>query len=154
VNGSDPDTGDLTNLGTDPVAFEAFYRRYMDPVQQFIARRVTDPHTAADLTAEVFVAVIESAASYRPARGSEVAWLFGIARNIVAAEGRRSARRLRANGLAAGRRLLDTDDLVRIEERHAYLGRRNTVENNGRDELFYSTAVLRLAIVDRPGQLP
>src|SRR5206468_1886418 len=39
---------------------------------------------AADLTADVFVAVIESAGSYRRSRGEPVAWLFGIARNVVA----------------------------------------------------------------------
>ena len=36
-----------------------------------MARRVDDPHTAADLTAEVFLAAIASAPGYRPAAAGE-----------------------------------------------------------------------------------
>ncbi len=35
-------------------------------MQRFVARRVNDPHVAADLTADVFVAVIEAAAATDP----------------------------------------------------------------------------------------
>ncbi|MFJ6197438.1 RNA polymerase sigma factor [Micromonospora sp. NPDC092111] len=112
-----PDGDDPVHIGTDPAAFEAFYRRHVETIGRFVARRVNDPHTAADLTAEVFLAVIESAAGYRADRGSEVAWIFGVARNVIAAEHRRVARQLRASGRAAGRRLLDADDIARIEER-------------------------------------
>jgi len=115
---SDPNpTGDLRRVGRDPAAFEVFYRRHVETVGRFVARRVDDPHTAADLTAEVFVAVIESADRYRPDLGSERGWLFGVARNVIAAEHRRVARELRATGRAAGRRQLDPDDVVRLEER-------------------------------------
>ncbi|WP_406078195.1 RNA polymerase sigma factor [Micromonospora sp. NBC_00858] len=116
---SDPSPGgdDLAAIGTDPAAFEEFYRRHVETIGRFVARRVDDPHTAADLTAEVFLAVIDSAAGYRPERGSELAWLFGVARNVIAAEHRRVTRHLRASGRAAGRRLLDADDIARIEER-------------------------------------
>lgn len=99
------------------MAFEAFYRRHVAAVGRFVARRVDDPHLAADLTADVFLAVIESAAGYRPDRGSEIGWLFGVARNVIADERRRAARRLRVTGRMAGRRDLDADDVARIEER-------------------------------------
>jgi RNA polymerase sigma-70 factor (ECF subfamily) len=104
-------------LGHDPEAFEAFYRRHIESIGRFVARRVDDPHGAADLTADVFLAVIDSAHTYRPGAGSEAAWLFGIARNVINAERRRSARELRATGRVSGRRLLDDDDLLRLEER-------------------------------------
>jgi len=51
-------------LGTDRVAFEAFYRAHFDEVLGFVTRRVADPYTAADLTADVFVRALEAAASY------------------------------------------------------------------------------------------
>ncbi|RAO11794.1 RNA polymerase sigma factor [Micromonospora noduli] len=107
----------LAAIGADPEAFERFYRRHVETISRFVARRVDDPHTAADLTAEVFLAVIDSATSYRPERGSELGWLFGVARNVIAAEHRRATRLLRASGRIAGRRLLDADDIARIEER-------------------------------------
>jgi RNA polymerase sigma-70 factor (ECF subfamily) len=101
----------------DPAAFEAFYRRHAEHVSRFMARRLTDPHTVDDLTTEVFLAAIDTAGSYRPERGSEVAWLCGIARNMVATEQRRAARELHKNGRAAGRRTLNADDIARLEER-------------------------------------
>ncbi|QYC45004.1 ECF RNA polymerase sigma factor SigE [Nonomuraea coxensis DSM 45129] len=104
-------------LNEDPAAFEAFYRRHVDAVLRFVTRRVSDPHLAADLTADIFVAVLDSAHTYVPGRGSEVAWLYGIARNVVSAQHRRAAREARAGGRLAGRRLLDDDDLTRMEER-------------------------------------
>ncbi|MEU2335569.1 RNA polymerase sigma factor [Streptomyces sp. NPDC013172] len=101
----------------DPAAFEEFYRRHVDGVTRFVARRITDPHLVADLTAEVFLAMLDSADSYRPGRGSETAWLYGIARNVVSVEWRRAARESRAVGRFAGRRLLEPDDVTRLEER-------------------------------------
>jgi RNA polymerase sigma factor (sigma-70 family) len=107
----------LSDIAGDPAAFEVFYRRHVAAVSRFLARRVTDPHLVADLTAEVFHEVIRSAHTYRPGRGSEVAWLYGIARNVLANDRRREALRLRAEKDSAGRRLLDDDDIARLEER-------------------------------------
>ena len=67
---------------TDPDAFEAFYSEHVDAVERFVARRVDDRELAADLTADVFVAAIESAANYRAAKGAPTAWLFGIAQFV------------------------------------------------------------------------
>lgn len=103
--------------GWDPQVFEEFYRRHVDGVTRFVARRVNDPHTVADLTAEIFLAVIDSAHTFRPGRGSEAAWVYGIARNLVSAEHRRTTRRAELGARIAGRRLLDEDDIVRLEER-------------------------------------
>ncbi|MFJ2028759.1 RNA polymerase sigma factor [Streptosporangium sp. NPDC087985] len=107
----------LAGISTDPGAFEAFYRRHVEAVTRFLARRVDDPHTVADLVAEVFVAVLDSAHTYRSGRGNEVGWLYGVARNILSAEWRRVARERRLAGRIGGRRLLDADDLSRMEER-------------------------------------
>ncbi|TDE53135.1 sigma-70 family RNA polymerase sigma factor [Nonomuraea mesophila] len=104
-------------LNEDPEAFEAFYRRHIDAVMKFVVRRVSDPHLAADLTADIFLAALDSAHTYVPGRGSEIAWLYGVARNVVSARHRQAAREARAAGRVAGRRLMDDDDLVRMEER-------------------------------------
>jgi RNA polymerase sigma-70 factor (ECF subfamily) len=109
--------GPPARLAYDPDAFASFYREHVTGVTRFVARRVSDPHTVADLTAEVFLAVIGSAHSYRPGRGSQVAWLYGIARNVVAGERRRAAYELRTASRIAGRRLLDDDDISQLEER-------------------------------------
>jgi RNA polymerase sigma factor (sigma-70 family) len=104
----------VRSIGTDPAAFTEFYRAHVDEVTRFVARRVADPQLAADLTADVFLAVIEAAADYRGSFGGPRTWLFGIARNVIAAEFRRSARQRRAEDLIAGRRLLDADDVDRL----------------------------------------
>lgn len=35
----------------DPQLFKEFHRRHVDAVTSFVVRRVTDPHTVADLAA-------------------------------------------------------------------------------------------------------
>ena len=108
---------DLVEIASDPDAFERFYREHVEAVQRFVARRVDDPYLAADLTADVFVAAIESAGSYRRGRGEPGAWLYGIARNVVADERRRNAKELRTAARVRGRELLDDDDLAALHER-------------------------------------
>ncbi|MGC0338975.1 RNA polymerase sigma factor [Streptomyces sp. SLBN-8D4] len=101
----------------DPQLFEEFYRRHVEAMTSFVARRVVDPHTVADLTAEIFLAVLDSAHTYRPSRGSERAWLYGIARNVVAGERRRVARETDRDRRISGRRLLEPDDIARLEDK-------------------------------------
>jgi RNA polymerase sigma factor (sigma-70 family) len=104
----------VRSIGTDPAAFTEFYRAHVDEVTRFVTRRVADPQLAADLTADVFLATIEAAAGYRGSFDGPRTWLFGIARNVIAAEFRRSARQRRAEDRIAGRRLLDADDVDRL----------------------------------------
>lgn len=104
-------------IATDPEIFEAFYREHVEAIQGFITRRVDDPEHAADLTAEVFLAAVGAAHRYRPARATPKAWLYGIARTIVANDRRRIGReRAREERLRAGA-LLDEDDAAQIEAR-------------------------------------
>jgi RNA polymerase sigma factor (sigma-70 family) len=110
-------TGDVARIARDPRAFTVFYQEHVEAVQRFIARRVDDPHLAADLTADVFLAVIDSAHTYRADRGEPVRWLFGVARNVLAADRRRNAQGLRATRRLAGRAMVDDDDLVALVAR-------------------------------------
>jgi RNA polymerase sigma factor (sigma-70 family) len=107
----------LSRISHDAGAFEAFYRAHVEAVQRFVARRVDDPYLAADLTADVFLAAIDAAGTYRADRGTPEAWLFGVARHVVAAEHRRAAREHRANARVEGRRLLGEDDIERMQQR-------------------------------------
>ncbi|SEE09309.1 RNA polymerase sigma factor [Ruania alba] len=116
---------DIRSIGTDPDAFERFYRTHVRAIEGFVARRVRDPHKAADLTADIFLAAIESASSYRDNRGSPIGWLYGIARNVIARDARNTARELKAVSRVSGRALLDADSMARVEERlDAELGAR------------------------------
>src|SRR4051812_42203383 len=108
---------DVPRISHDPAVLEAFYREHVDAVLGFVTRRVNDPHLAADLTAEVFLAAIDAAPAYRPERGvPSGAWLFGIARITVSAQRRRAAREARATAEVLGRRLLGEDDVARLQE--------------------------------------
>ncbi|WP_051471860.1 RNA polymerase sigma factor [Patulibacter minatonensis] len=68
----------------DGAAFGEFYERHERAVLVFMLRRTSTPELAADLTAEVFAAALESADRFEGRDGaSAVAWLFGIARNVL-----------------------------------------------------------------------
>ncbi|MDO9378432.1 MAG: sigma-70 family RNA polymerase sigma factor [Nocardioidaceae bacterium] len=102
-------SSDVRRIGTDPDALETFYREHLPAVQRFVARRVDDPHTAADLVADTFLAAIGAASRFDPSSGSARGWIFGIARHTVLMEHRQRARRARAVDRAGGRRELQPD---------------------------------------------
>ncbi|WP_202033297.1 sigma-70 family RNA polymerase sigma factor [Nocardioides sp. WS12] len=104
-------------VGSDADLMDLFYREHNEDMKRFFARRTADPHEIADLTADLFVAVIKHAHRYRPEAGRPIAWLYGIARNLVADSSRRRARRFRAESKIQGRRLLDETSALQILER-------------------------------------
>ncbi|GAA1737833.1 RNA polymerase sigma factor [Nonomuraea bangladeshensis] len=71
----------------------------------------------ADLTAEIFLAALHSRHTYRLGRGSEAGWLYGVARNVLLAQRRRSEREARAVERIVARRLLDGDDIADLTDR-------------------------------------
>lgn len=104
-------------IGDDPELMDLFYREHADAVKRFFARRVADPHEIADLTADLFLVAIRHAHRYQADSGRPIAWLYGIARNLVADSSRRQARRFRAESRLQGRRLLDETSTLHILER-------------------------------------
>ncbi len=104
-------------IGTDPDLFEAFYREQVEDLQRFVARRVGDRERAADLTAEIFLAAIDSAHRYRPRSGTPKAWLYGIARALVANDRRRRGREREREERFRGSALLDEEDAARMDAR-------------------------------------
>jgi RNA polymerase sigma-70 factor (ECF subfamily) len=128
---------------------EAFYRRHVEDVTRFVSRRFDDPHTVADVVADIFLAVVDSGDAYRSAARNERAWLFGVARHVVSAEYQRKHRAEVLNSRVAGRRLLGSDDIARVEDRL-------TAENEGRAMIAAMSglsqrqrAVLELVAVDQ-----
>jgi RNA polymerase sigma factor (sigma-70 family) len=93
----------------DERAFSAFYRRHLRRVVTALSARTRDRELVADLTAEVFAAVMLAAPGYEPRHESASGWLAGIARNVLGHSLRsqevdaRARRRL-------GLRVLDLDD--------------------------------------------
>jgi RNA polymerase sigma-70 factor (ECF subfamily) len=69
---------------TDSRAFEAFYERWAPPLHGWLRARLKDPEAANDLTAETFAAALVGLGRFRGERpGEGVAWLWGIARNLL-----------------------------------------------------------------------
>ncbi len=75
----------------DQAALSTLYRRHCDAVFRFALARAGTRQHAEDLTAEVFVRVVESLPGYDPTRGGFRAWLYGIARHVCADFWRRHA---------------------------------------------------------------
>ena len=74
------------------VQFDRLYRTSRDDVYSYVATLVRDRHAAEDVTALAFERAYRRRGSFRPARGSARAWLFGIARNAALDELRRRGR--------------------------------------------------------------
>ena len=108
---------DLRGIATDPDAFEAFYREHVGAIQRFVARRVHDPEQAADLTSDIVMTVINRSSEYRPERGPAIAWVFGIARTVVAESQRQRFRERRAVNRFAALLPLQPDAMARAVER-------------------------------------
>jgi RNA polymerase sigma-70 factor (ECF subfamily) len=65
----------------DREAFAELVRRYKSPIYHFILRQVRQGNTAEDVTQDVFLRVVQSAAEFKhEARFST--WLYTIARNL------------------------------------------------------------------------
>jgi RNA polymerase sigma factor (sigma-70 family) len=105
----------LVAMSRDVAAFEAFYDRYFERVMAFAARRCSSAEDAADVVAQTFVQLLGAARRYDPARGQPAAFVLGIAANVVRELHRNGARRRALVSKLAGRDLLDSDDIERIE---------------------------------------
>jgi RNA polymerase sigma factor (sigma-70 family) len=73
----------------DGEAFTVFYRRHLPRTVAFLWGETRDREVVADLTAEVFAAVLLGAGRYRAQSESAAGWVVGIARNTLGASRRR-----------------------------------------------------------------
>lgn len=69
--------------------FGYFYDRHAAAVSAFVGSRVDRPEVVFDLVAETFARALERREQYDENRGPAVAWLLGIARNLIVDSGRR-----------------------------------------------------------------
>jgi RNA polymerase sigma-70 factor (ECF subfamily) len=92
-------------------AFEAVYEAEFDVVMAYFARRTSDPQTAADLTADTFVAAITSFGRFDSGRGTARSWVLGIARRVFAQHCELVARGRDVVVRMNGRRALSGDEI-------------------------------------------
>src|ERR1700761_9764572 len=97
--------------------FEQVYLRNVDVLMGYFARRCGDPHTVADLTSETFVRAVDGFARFDPRRGSDRAWLFGIAAHVFARHCQQSAGGRDAVARLGGHRPLDEDEIEELAGR-------------------------------------
>jgi len=104
----------------EPAAFGTFYARHERAVFRYLYRRTGNAEIAADLCAETFAAALLSSWRFRPGPQPAVAWLFGIARNVLgrSLERGRVERRARRR-LGMPRLELDDGTVALLERLHA-----------------------------------
>jgi RNA polymerase sigma factor (sigma-70 family) len=109
---------DAELLAGDAEDFGRFYARNEDFVLAIFKRRVGGTaELAADLTAETFAQALVARRKFDAARGTPRAWLYGIARHVLAdglERGRVQDRARRRLGIE--RLHLDDEAIARIEE--------------------------------------
>ncbi len=67
----------------DMSAFDFLYVRFADDVQGYVNSIVRDPHTAEDLTQNVFAKLMKSIHKYEPRDVPFAAWILRVARNVA-----------------------------------------------------------------------
>jgi len=71
----------------DRQAFDRIYALYADRIFRYLYYRLPDRQEAEDLTADVFVRLLEKVDTYRPGQKDQVAifsgWLYRIAHNLL-----------------------------------------------------------------------
>ncbi len=85
MEGNSKQDMDLVELARgDPEAFARLYEAYFPRVYGYVSSRVASPESAEDLTADVFVRLVQSLSSFeRRQSGSFAGWLFRIAHNLT-----------------------------------------------------------------------
>jgi RNA polymerase sigma-70 factor, ECF subfamily len=81
-----------TRTSSPALDFDALYRAARDDVYAYVATLLRDRAAAEDVTAAAFERAYRKQRTFKAGRGSERAWLFGIARNAALDELRRRKR--------------------------------------------------------------
>jgi RNA polymerase sigma-70 factor (ECF subfamily) len=102
---------DRSEVTIDRARLARLYDDHVDAVYAYLARRV-GADVALDVLADVFEAAFAQLDRFDPARGSERAWLFGIATNLLRRHWRTEQRRLLAWRRASVREIVPGDPLL------------------------------------------
>ena len=81
--------------GGDPEAFGRLYRRHERQILSYAIAHCANASDVADVVGETFLAALRSAARFTDRDGDATAWLFGIARHVLAHHRRSYTRRQR-----------------------------------------------------------
>jgi RNA polymerase sigma-70 factor (ECF subfamily) len=73
---------DARSAAADPADLAGMFDRYARDLLRYCIRRVGD-QIAEDVVAETFLVAYEQRERFDPARGSVLAWLYGIATNLM-----------------------------------------------------------------------
>jgi RNA polymerase sigma-70 factor (ECF subfamily) len=92
-----------------PSDFGAFYDRHLPAVAAYVGSRVPIEEVAFDIVAETFARALEHRDQFDAARGPAIAWLIGIARNLVI-DGARRGRIEASSRERLGMRPVELDD--------------------------------------------
>jgi RNA polymerase sigma-70 factor (ECF subfamily) len=98
--------------------FGWFYDRHVRAVTAFVGSWIGEPDVVFDLVAETFARALEHRLQYDPLKGPTVAWLLGIARNLMIDSARRGQVESESRArLGMGRVELDEEQLEVIADR-------------------------------------
>src|ERR1700690_2141475 len=100
VVSSESDTSLLRRSIDEPDYFAVLFDRHFGEVYRYLRRRLGD-ELAAELAAETFLQAFRSRRRFTGDDASVLAWLYGIAANLVRMNHRAEERRLRAYARAA-----------------------------------------------------
>ena len=92
------------------------FDEHVDAVYGYVGRRL-GRDVAADVVGDVFEIALRQPDRYDATRGSERAWLFGIATNLIRRHWRTEQRRLRATHRAANQPSVPGEALLDVAER-------------------------------------
>lgn len=97
-------------------AISALYQAHVDAIYRYMDYRVESAQIAEDLTAEVFLRMVQHLPGYQDTGLPFAAWLFRIAANLLT-DHRRRSRRTPQNQLSEEQASDDTDPFGTIERR-------------------------------------
>lgn len=78
---SDEELAELAK--SDELAFSALYRRHVDRIARYVARRIATGHEVEDVTAQVFLAMVKGLPGWKPGDVPFIAWLYRLATNAI-----------------------------------------------------------------------
>ncbi|MFN2147258.1 MAG: RNA polymerase sigma factor [Anaerolineales bacterium] len=102
----------------DAHAYGVLYRRYAEAIYKYIRLRVSDEHTAQDLTEVVFLRSYESLSRYRERGLRFSAYLYQVARNLLVDHYRQANEMLSIDEIepASGERLSMDERFIQHEQ--------------------------------------
>jgi RNA polymerase sigma-70 factor (ECF subfamily) len=110
----------------DAASFAALYEHFSDAIYRYVSFKTGSPGDAEDITAEVFVKMLESIRSFKPRGHPFSSWLYRIAHNLVVDHFRSKSRKktvpIEASENTVGATAFDLDEYVdlKLTMRHVH----------------------------------